>query len=294
MHRPACNTWRYVRKSNMSDRHLDITKFSYSSYGKLKKNLGEFDAVVECNEIAIREFIEKSQGEEVGKYIQELSAKHKIKVDEVNFVKFGSRIRHYYVASVFQQSEQFLKDFKEECKQYVCDTEWGDIEKGETKLQYMARNTNTTFDSDIIEMYEYYRLIRNYMAHTDRDIKELKIRYKKIEKNENRFLNDMHLDCFPNSLENIDFNDFLLLTNIVKHIAYILCQNAKPSNKRIAEILFNLSKENNKATYKGLKKLKNNIPRYENALKSFAISSFGRFSSKDMEEVILELKCLLA
>ncbi|MDM8568610.1 hypothetical protein QUF50_03675 [Thiotrichales bacterium HSG1] len=85
----------------MPDRDLDITKFSYTSYQKLKKMLGEFDAVVECNEIAIREFIEKTQIEGTQKYIKQLSAKHKIRVDEVNFIKFSSRIRHYYIVSVF-------------------------------------------------------------------------------------------------------------------------------------------------------------------------------------------------
>jgi hypothetical protein len=96
----------------MPDRDLDITKFSYFSYRKLKKTLGEFDAVVECNEIAIKEFIENAPKENLQKYIQQLSSKHKVKVDKVDFLKFSSRIRQYYVASVSQQSEQFLKDFR--------------------------------------------------------------------------------------------------------------------------------------------------------------------------------------
>lgn len=241
----------------MQDRDLDITKFSYISYRKLKKNLGEFDAVVECNEIAIREFIEKSQSEDPGKYIQQMSTKHKLRVDEVNFSKFSSRIRHYYVASVFQQSEQFLKDFKEEWTKYFNDTEWLERNKSETNLQNTVRNTGTTFPPDLIEIYDYYRVIRNYMAHTDRNIKELKSQHKKIERNQNMFLREMHLSYTPNSLENIDFTDFILLTNIVKNIAFIIGRDAKPSNKKIAEILFELSKENNKATYKGIKKLKN-------------------------------------
>lgn len=59
----------------MQDRDLDITKFSYPSYRKLKMTLGEFDAVVECNEIAIREFIEHAKKEDLQKYIQQLSKK---------------------------------------------------------------------------------------------------------------------------------------------------------------------------------------------------------------------------
>jgi small ligand-binding sensory domain FIST len=73
----------------MSDRDLDITKFSYYAYRKLKKTLGEFDAVIECNEIAIKEFVEKAPKEKLQQYVQQLSQKHKVKVDEVDFLKFN-------------------------------------------------------------------------------------------------------------------------------------------------------------------------------------------------------------
>jgi hypothetical protein len=278
----------------MQDRDLDITKFSYNAYRKLKKMLGEFDAVVECNEIAIREFIEKAQSEDSRKYIQQLSSKHKVKVDEVDFIKFSSRIRHYYIASVFQQSEQFLKDFKEEWRRYFNDNEWLEPADGEPKLHNVLRNLSITIPSDLMDFYEYYRIVRNYMAHTDRDIEKLKARYKKIQKNKNDFLNDLNLFESPNSLDHINFDDFLILTNIVKHVAFIISNNSKPSNKRIAEILFELSKGNEKRAYKGLKKLKNDNNRYEKAIQNFAITSFGRFSTTDIEEVTKEIKCLLA
>ena len=38
-------------------RNIDETKFSFKAFRNLKKGLGEFDAVVECNEMAIREFL---------------------------------------------------------------------------------------------------------------------------------------------------------------------------------------------------------------------------------------------
>ncbi len=278
----------------MSDRELDITKFSYESYRKLKKNLGEFDAVVECNEIAIREFIEKAQAKDAGDYIKNLSFKHRVKVDAVDFIKFGSRIRHYYLTSVFQQSEQFLKDFKEEWKLYFPNKEWLEIKSGETILQNTLRTLSLRISSDLIEFYEYYRLVRNHMSHNDRDIDKLRSLLRKTQENKNEFLSDLNLSGTPNSLETIGFDDFLILTNIVKHIAFSICSQSKPDNNKIAEALFEHSKKNNGSAYKGLKKLKNNEKRYNNALKSFIITTFGRFSSTDIEEVVSELKRLLA
>ena len=278
----------------MPDRDLDITKFSYFAYRRLKKTLGEFDAVVECNEIAIREFIEQAEKEDAFKYIQQLSSKHKVKVDEVDFFKFSSRIRQYYVSSVFQQSEQFLKDFKQEWSEYFDNKTWLNINKGETKLQNTLRNLAITLPSDLIEYYEYYRLVRNYMAHTDRDINELKNRRKKILNNKNSFTNNLNIPKIPNELDNIDFDDFLIITNIVKHIAYLISTSSKPNNKRIAEILLKKSKENNGKTFKGIKKLKNDNSRYEKAIKNFIKTTFGRFSNNDLDDITIKFKSLLA
>lgn len=148
--------------------------------------------------------------------------------------------------------------------------------------------------SDLIDVYEYYRLVRNYMSHTDRDLEELKNRYKKIQTNKNGFLNELHLSSLPNPVNDINFTDFLILTNIVKHIAYIISTSSKPENDRIAEILFDKSKDDNSKAFKGLKKLKNDKERFENALRSFITTNFGRFSNDDIKVVSKKLESLLA
>ncbi|CAG1020596.1 hypothetical protein DOJK_00454 [Patescibacteria group bacterium] len=278
----------------MPDRDLDITKFSYKSYRKLKKSLGEFDAVVECNEIAIREFIEKANTEDSEKYIQQLSIKHRIKVDNVDFVKFSSRIRQFYIVSVTQQFEQFLADFRNEWKKYFPDRAWipRDRDSGETELDNCLKNIQLTKYlvefGNYINHYDYYRLVRNFTAHTDRDIKAIERSLKKIE---------MPIDniCrIPNSLENIDFTDFHILTNVVKHIAFVICQRSKPDNDIIAQVLFDISKENKANAYNGLKKLKNDDIRYRKALSSFVVTNFGRISESDLEQITNKLKSLLA
>lgn len=285
----------------MTDRHSDITKFSYFSYRSLKKRLGEFDAVVECNEIAIREFIEKSKTTDTKKYIQELSSKHKVKVDEVDFIKFSSRIRQYYVSSVFQQSEQFFADFQEEFKKYNDEKVWIQVKTGETKLHNLLinvfgteQNIESAISKDIQICYNYYRLVRNYMAHTDRDIKELTKLHNEIISNDNEFLQQLNLSGLPNKYYEINFEDFRFITNIIKHIAYIICINSKPDNERIAQILFEKSKENKKAIYNRIKKTKNDKIRYTNAIENLVKTNFGRFSTKDKLEVTEKLKSLLA
>ncbi|WP_338790754.1 hypothetical protein V9L05_21685 (plasmid) [Bernardetia sp. Wsw4-3y2] len=280
----------------MADRDLDITKFSYFSYRKLKKTLGEFDAVVECNELAIREFIEQARKEDSKDYIKQLSLKHSVVVDRVDLDKFSSRIRQYYVTSVFQQSEQFLQDFKKEWKQYFPNQQWQTANTGETKLDNVLMNLSyIDISIELIEIYDYYRLVRNYMAHTDRDLQEVVSKHSKVKNNNNKFLEGLSLFQEPNSLDKINYSDFLILTGIVKHIAYLISTESKPNNEEIALILFQKMKNEDKGrAYKGIKKLKNNSDRFEKAIKNYIKTNFGRFSSKDLELICEQLKSLLA
>lgn len=277
----------------MPDRDLDISKFSFFAYRKLKKALGEFDAVVECNEIAIREFIQHSKKEGSSNYIQRLSDIHSIRVDEVDFLKFETRVGQYNIASVFQQAEQFMKDFKSEWKTYY-DKEWLKKNDGETVLQNCIRNLPMDLSSNVIEIYDYYRLIRNFISHNDRDLEKINRLHKKINFNTNDFPFELNLENIPNSYDKIDFNDFLLATNIVKHIAFVFSTSSKPDNDRIAEILYRKSKEDEQRTFKGLKKLKNNSERFDKATKNYIKSIFGRFSQSDENEIAEKLKSLLA
>lgn len=283
------------KTTELSDNELDVTKFSYSAYRKLKKNLGEFDAVVECNEIAIREFVEQVPKENLGEYIKRLSEKHKVKVDEVDVKKFDSRIRQYYVLSVFQQFEQFLKDFKIEWKKYFSEKQWVEPRDGETKLKNTLDNISLNMDTDIIDIYEYYRLIRNYMSHTDRDKTVLSRKHSKVVANKNDWLATLKLENrTPHRLQEIDFSDFLIITNVIKHISYLISTHSKPDNKLIAEILFDKLKASDAATLKGLKNKKNNDTRFRAAISTFASTIFGRFSTSDMKEISQTLIRLLA
>lgn len=221
----------------MPDRDLDITKFSYLSYRKFKKALGEFDAVVECNELAILEFLDNYKENE-NSCILGLSRKHKIKVDAVEITKFSSRIRSFYIVSVLQQFEQFLKDFRKEYLTYF-DKVWTEKSKGQTHLENLLYNIDVCISEDTLNIYNYYRLIRNYFSHTDRDIEQINELFSKVNQISLASLDDIILSTKLkiHSLDEVNFEDFLIITNIVKHIAYVISTFSKPTNEHIASIL---------------------------------------------------------
>ena len=283
-------------------RDSDITKLAYKSFRSLKKRLGEFDAVVECNEIAIREFTQqvKTSGN-TKKYIQELSLKHQVRVNEVDFLKFASRIRQFYVLSVSQQGDQFLTEFEKEYKEYHPEKTW-DKYPEKTALYTVLMNV---FGSEpiafhhlseaVFQGYEYYRLIRNLVAHSENyKVSKITNQYKLTIGFKQELQEKYHLSGGLNVYTDINYYDFLMITNIVKNIGYCLCEHATPNNQRIAEILLNLKNEKGNLIIKGILKLKNNEIRFEKALLSLLHTSFGRFSSTDKEEIVKIVKSLLA
>ncbi len=274
----------------MPDRDLDITKFSYLSYRKFKKALGEFDAVVECNELAILEFLDNYKENE-NSCILGLSRKHKIKVDAVEITKFSSRIRSFYIVSVLQQFEQFLKDFRKEYLTYF-DKVWTEKSKGQTHLENLLYNIDVCISEDTLNIYNYYRLIRNYFSHTDRDIEQINELFSKVNQISLASLDDIILSTKLkiHSLDEVNFEDFLIITNIVKHIAYVISTFSKPTNEHIASILLS---ELEDRKLKNIKKNIHNSPRLENSLKNLVFTKFGRFSEQDLIEVVEALKDLL-
>jgi hypothetical protein len=120
-------------------RDINETKFSFKAFRNLKKGLGEFDAVVECNEMAIREFLKNLKASQDQKqFIQDLSQKHGVRVDTVSVELFSSRIRLFYILSVMQQAEQFIDEFRKEYKSY--NPTRADKVDGETDFDNLLRN----------------------------------------------------------------------------------------------------------------------------------------------------------
>ncbi len=277
-------------------RDFSISKFSYKAFRDLKKRLGKFDAVAECNELAIREFEFQGKGN-LNSYIKTLSDKHRVSVSSVDFPTFLSRIRQFYILSVMQQADQFLNELKKEYAELNnFDLTINQQKEGETDLSYILRiifGSEATgiqaVGSQYFDTCEYYRLVRNKISHSettkDRDIK-LKKQYEIAVATKYK--------TAPNSYEEINFDDFLLISQSIKNIGYKICELKKPPNENIAKAL---DKQN---LLSPLSKLKNNISeseegkkRYEYALENLINSEFGRFNTEDINDIIQHIRNIL-
>lgn len=280
------------------------TKFSFKAFRNLKKGLGEFDAVVECNELAIREFLKNLKASQnKNQFIQDLSEKHDIRVDTVNIDLFSSRIRLFYILSVMQQAEQFIDEFRKEYVPY--NSTWTKKEDGQTDFDNLLHNIYSSkgrgidgIGKEVYHGFEYYRLVRNRFAHSEeKDLQKLKNKCIKISEYKDFYNTAFHSINSPNHYDKIDFNDFLLFTNIIKNIGYSLCDKCKPDNSKLAKRLLTLEIKVANKTIEPLKnifKLKNNPDRFSNAMGNLLNSNFGRINEEDKNEIIQHINGILA
>jgi hypothetical protein len=77
--------------------------FRLKCRNKFYKTLGQFDAICEFTEVAVRDFLSNVKSEpEFNDLLAEKSILHKIKVNAVELNLFRSRIAQSYILSVYQ------------------------------------------------------------------------------------------------------------------------------------------------------------------------------------------------
>jgi hypothetical protein len=276
---------------------MENKNFAFRCYFKLKTNLGRFDSVVECNELAIREFeaIAKSSISQE-EYIKSLSKKHGVKVDSIDAAIFRVRISQWYILSVYQQAEEFFKEFKHE---HPKRSQWTQKTERETNLNYVLTSLNIkASDLDATEkgirydIFEYYRLIRNRFMHTDVKEDKLLELLNKINQNKTIVFEKYRVEA-PNEYNKLNFDDFILFSRVTKDIAQELCHLAKPSASEIAQMLIERDQEKDpkkkEINLKGLKRFSNNRERQRKCMQNLLKSQYN-LQEEDFYPIMEELK----
>ncbi|MBD2663819.1 hypothetical protein B6N60_05207 [Richelia sinica FACHB-800] len=272
---------------------MENKNFAFRCYFKLKNNLGRFDAIVECNELAIRELTAiGNQSLSQEEYIKNLSEKHGVKVDIIELDIFRVRISQWYILSVYQQAEEFIREFISE---HPRSSEWTQKSDKESQLQYLLTRLNITpYDLDETgkgircEIFEYYRLIRNTFMHSSsKEDKKVLNLLKKINENKASVVEQYRVEA-PNEYSKLGFDDFILFSRVTKDIAQELCRLAKPSPSEIAQILIARDEEK-EINLKSFKKFSNNVERQRKFMKNLLKSQYN-LQEEDVDPIIQELK----
>ncbi len=250
--------------------------FRFFCVTELYRNLGKHDAFVEFAEIAIRDFIanfeENSTINDFDIFLQKKSNLHSIKVDTIDKTLYKSRIAQGYIFSVYQTFELFLRKLKTEHIELYRQN-WNLNDSSDSlliKILHKISNSTTNITDSIgkhrIEIYEYYRLVRNKYAHEHINLDKLSKKHNKVSLFKLDIENDYKFKNIPNQFGNINFDDFILFTRTVKDIADNICNSLNPDDEIFISYLKHV---------KMFKGLANNPKRRYNAIISFLNNKYG-------------------
>lgn len=247
-----------------------MTNFRFVCYRDLHNTLGAVDAIVECIELSVRHFHCLAQEDvDVNNFVKQMSDKYYVKVSAINFNSLKQRASCLYLLNVYQQFEQYLRDLR---KEYPLEDSWSDDKNRSLFLNTLdnLRNKNKVITSFEIDLIEHYRLVRNYFMHSI-DIESCNQNVKVLRSS---VIKDKVLYKYsaPNMYDQIEFDDFLLFTKVVKDVAIKMCIIGKPTDDYIIEML--VRRPTYDSFQKGIKKLKNNSTRATKAIQGFIFSEY--------------------
>lgn len=189
-----------------------------SLYNKLKTDLGFSDAVNEYIEVLVRKFESESLSEEE---FQKVATLYSIKVNDVSVDDAVSKIRGYYIVSTYQIQEAFLTALNDHLNKYA--KEYRKRDDGESMLKYlcyrlldMQKVTDEAYLDYLI--CDYYRLVRNYIAHTE-DKRKLDNAFCLINGRQAEVKDNYPKLIAPRIIGEIGFDDFVLYSRSLKKLA---------------------------------------------------------------------------
>jgi hypothetical protein len=203
----------------------------------LFNNLGKYDAIVEVNEIALKDFLTKAiASNNVDDYIKAKSQEYGVKVDSVDLNEIRTRVSYGYILSVYQSFELFLRTFKDEyCELYNVEN-WNLPNTNENLLLKIIKKVSNLskakriISESKIELFDYYRIVRNKYVHAYIESSKVERAFIRINEH-NEILNNQYPGLnAPNRFDEISFDDFILFTRVVKDIAIGLCKIIEPNS----------------------------------------------------------------
>lgn len=214
--------------------------FNPHSYKYLKQSLGEHDAIVQFQECARRSLLDKfkldkaKNNVDFPSFITKESFSVGIHLHNLTIKTYPNIIFQSYLIFPNSLMEEFVDNFINDYnKLFNAREKLPDDKKNEGKkckleklLELLENNGITETVSEIeLDIYNYYRSLRNRTAHT------------KSRQKGNCFVTEKVLlftkeKCpkltAPNEAENLNFDDFIFFTATIKNIALQITQSISP------------------------------------------------------------------
>lgn len=253
----------------------------------LYKLLGRSDATVEWIEVAVRHLSHINTAKGVER-IDELAATYGVRVNNIDFEDLPSRWASLQVLSVYQQLEWFLDEFREEHPRDVRSRRSDEDLLSYTLVAYGV----SKHDAGMLEfeILDYYRLARNHLMHAP-SAPQSKTHVTQLSRISGRLKeNTAYRELSaPNTIDALNFDDFMLFSRALKNLARNLCAATCPTAD---ELLARL--KNNAPLRRLLNGTNQNEERMQRSLASYLQRCYGFPSCANELSAAMLRQCPLA
>ena len=262
--------------------------FKYEAYYNLLVELGRLDYVVEISEISIKDFLNKlNQSDNPESYLKQKSKEFGIMVSFDKSNNYYNQIVLGNISNVYHLCETFFYELQTEFNS-ISNENWK-FEQGKTKLDqvisYLKQlnriNNTDKIDDYLIDTFAYYHQLRVYFSHKKTtSVGEIKSKYKKAIKHfDSVLLKKYKVNNSPKKLEDIDFEDYFLFTQITKDLALRISSIGYPKPEGLA----------NWKVIKKLRKFKDDNNRLSKSIENALITKYGYIKENDSDTLVSEI-----
>lgn len=234
-------------------------------YRSLVKSLGKSDATVEWIEVAIRHLV--NEYHDFGTvHLQSLAQNCGIRVNIDGKNKSISELQKEWpkmqISAVHQMAEEFFTNFDDQHPHQI------KAKRQDESLMSFTLRAYHVSRIDVgklqYELVDYYREVRNCIMHkpTSSKINSLKLKRVQLHKDiENSIYSSLNA---PNLINELTFDDFILFSRSLKHLAGKLCQATMPTDEEFINAV-----KSDAELDKRLSRLTNNKKRKKNLIAAY-------------------------
>lgn len=262
--------------------------FKYKAYDNLLLELGRNDYVVEITELSTRDFLNTVKNSSSPEELVKAKCKEygiMVSFDKSNV--FYNQIMLSHIASVYHFAETFLYELQVEYNSFSTEDWTFHTDKkrvDQTKLAQTLTffksknrfNQTDKIESYLIDIFEYYHQLRVFYSHKSTVSKgEISRKWNKAKshfENDNKLQTKYKITSEPKEIQDLDFEDFFLFTQISKELCLKISSLCFPEPEGLAGVL-------------ELKKLKRHTDRRIriNRIENYLKTNFGYIRENDSD-----------
>ena len=208
---------------------FSIVKFKLPSRERLVKRLGVYDALAEFAVLSFYDFETIARSvQDTYKFVCDKAREYDVKIKgTVSMENYHEALYKSFMINTYAMFAEFIENVREDIRilinpgfVFVDDNNISDYER--LKRSLGAIGINPPIPKWLEQLEEYYRLVRNHVAHNGGDDEKCNKAFKRIDLNAMYSEYKVFEKLAPNPPISITMQDFYLFSASVKHIANII------------------------------------------------------------------------